>query len=262
MVMTIFPYTGELAFAKMNENMQYEKIVRSLLPSNSELAEPHEPKNTPPIQQYDFDQDGQNELVVTFKQKGEPTQLKAMMLKREGDQWKKAWETKGMGFDIHYSGFADITGDGIQEYVVGWMVGASAGNELEIFQWQDNSLKKISGYSFYHKVEMLTKENQSRLAIWDRFCCDAYTVEVLGWNGNRLVLDEKMYAEYYPQIEKFYETKIRELDAWYYWYALADAQIKANLFNKAQSSIEKGLSFNLANQEFKELQKRLEKQKN
>jgi hypothetical protein len=39
-------------------------------------------------------------------------------------------------------------------------------------------------------------------------------------------------------------------NAWIYWYALADAQIKANFFDKAQSSIQKGLSFNLANQEF------------
>ena len=81
------------------------------------------------------------------------------------------------------------------------------------------------------------------------------------WDGKKLVLDKKMYSQYYPRIEEFYESKIKKMDAWYYWYALADAQIKANLLEKAHSSIEKGFSFNIANQEFTELQKRLEKRK-
>lgn len=30
------------------------------------------------------------------------------------------------------------------------------------------------------------------------------------------------------------------MDAWFYWYTLADAQIKADLFDKAVKSIRKG----------------------
>ena len=86
-------------------------------------------------------------------------------------------------------------------------------------------------------------------------------VRWLKWDDKKLVLDKKMYSQYYPRIEEFYESKIKKMDAWYYWYALADAQIKANLLEKAHSSIEKGFSFNIANQEFTELQKRLEKRK-
>jgi hypothetical protein len=44
----------------------------------------------------------------------------------------------------------------------------------------------------------------------------------------------------------------------FYWYSLADAQIKANLLDEARFSIKKGYSFNLANKEFAELQKKLE----
>ncbi|WP_180954182.1 hypothetical protein [Bacillus sp. M6-12] len=47
------------------------------------------------------------------------------------------------------------------------------------------------------------------------------------------------------------------MDAWFYWYSLADAQIKAKLFEEAEKSIERGFSFNLQNQLFAELQKRL-----
>ena len=32
------------------------------------------------------------------------------------------------------------------------------------------------------------------------------------------------------------------MDAWFYWYSPADAQIKANKFEKASKSIQKGIS--------------------
>jgi hypothetical protein len=57
------------------------------------------------------------------------------------------------------------------------------------------------------------------------------------------------------------------MNAWFYWYTLADAQIKANLFDKAEKSIQKGIS--LAKQlsltdevvNFKKLKVKLENKK-
>jgi hypothetical protein len=73
---------------------------------------------------------------------------------------------------------------------------------------------------------------------------DSHLVDVLKWNGEKLVYDQELYSTlystYYPIIEKFYKNKIRKLDAWYYWYCLADAQIKANSFDEASKSIKKG----------------------
>jgi hypothetical protein len=55
---------------------------------------------------------------------------------------------------LHFSGLADITGDGTKEYLFGRTIGASAGNELEIFKWKDNSLK-IADVP-YHKIDLFT----------------------------------------------------------------------------------------------------------
>lgn len=250
---------NHFVFAQLNLTNELEEVVAPFLPKTAELIEPTSPLQTRPILPYDFDQDGQKELVVIYKEKDDPNKQKAMLLKKEQEQWKKIWEKTGEGFDIHLSALTDITGDGIKEYVIGWMIGESAGNQLEIFQWQNHTLKKIFDYPSYQKIEFLTGEKQTYLAIWKRFCCDAYTVDVLGWNGTVIDFDQKMFAEYYPKIEEFYANKIKQLDAWYYWYALADAQIKANFLDEARASIQKGFSFNLANKEFAELQKRLEK---
>lgn len=57
------------------------------------------------------------------------------------------------------------------------------------------------------------------------------------------------------------------MDAWFYWYTFADAQIKANLFDKAKKSIQKGTtlarqsSLPDAVENFKQLNDKLEKKK-
>lgn len=240
------------------EKIDHSKdIVKPFLPANSELAEAKEPLETNAIQQYDFDRDGQAELIVTFKVIGEPIQLKAVVLKKEGEQWKKVWEVTGEGYEISYAGLADMDGDGVKEFVIGWKIGESAGSELEVFQWQGNTLNKLNDSIPYHKLEVLTQGKQTYLAVWSRFCCDAYTVDVLKWDGAEFIQDDKMFAIYYPKIKGFYKKKIKEMDAWYYWYALADAQIKANLPQQARLSVQKGLSLDPDNELLMELKKKL-----
>ncbi|CAH2717067.1 hypothetical protein BACCIP111895_04256 [Neobacillus rhizosphaerae] len=88
-------------------------------------------------------------------------------------------------------------------------------------------------------IELISNKTVG-IAVWQWFIADACNVDVLKWNVQKLILDEKLYSEYYPVIEKFYKDKISKMDAWFYWYTLADAQIKANLFEKATKSIQKG----------------------
>ncbi|MDM5188706.1 hypothetical protein QUF99_15690 [Bacillus sp. DX4.1] len=167
---------------------------------------------------------------------------------------------------MEFSGLADITGDGIKEYLFGVTIGAAAGNKPEIFQWNDNSFKKIADVP-YHKIDILNENQKVGLAVWQWYIGDSYFVDVLKWNGKKLVFDEELYSKYYPIIEKFYNDKISEMNAWFYWYCLADAQIKANLLEKSSESIQKGrllakkLSMPDVVQNFNELSGKLEEKK-
>jgi hypothetical protein len=187
------------------------------------------------------------------------------VLRKENERWKKVWETQAQGVGLDYSGVADITGDGIKEYLFGVTIGASAGNKLEIFKWNNNSLKMIAEVP-YHMMELLSNKEVG-IAVWQRYIADTYFVDVLKWNGEKLVLDEELYSSYYPAIEKFYNDKLSKMDAWFYWYTLADAQIKANFFEKARNSIDKGtilatqLSLPDAVKNFEKLRHKLEKRK-
>jgi hypothetical protein len=245
------------------------KIIIEFVPPNSILVSPEEPNSAKPYQFYDFNQDEQEEIIITFeikaKEQPNPSQFGVIVLRKENERWEKTWETQTQGVGLNYSGLADITGDGIKEYLFGVTIGASAGNKLEIFKWNSNSLKMIAEVQ-YHMMDLLSNKKVG-IAVWKRYIADTYFVDVLKWNGKKLILDEELYSSYYPEIEKFYTDKISKMDAWFYWYTLADAQIKANLFEKARDSIQKGttlakqLSLTDEVKSFEQLSEKLKKKK-
>ena len=195
---------------KLNKDLM--KIINEFVPPNSILVSPEEPKSTKPYQFYDFNQDGQEEIIITFeikaKEQPNPSQYGVIVLRKENERWEKIWETQTQGVGLDYSGVADITGDGIKEYLFGVTIGASAGNKLEIFKWNNNSLKMIAEVP-YHMMELLSNKKVG-IAVWQRYIADTYFVDVLKWNGEKLVLDEELYSNYYPAIEKFYNIKYQK----------------------------------------------------
>jgi hypothetical protein len=271
MIFVLLNLTAMVANAEVEKHdKDIINVVNEFIPSNSSLISPEHPVSTKPFQLYDFNHDGNDEVIINYKLKAKeqpsPSQFGAIVLKKESNEWKKVWETKSQGVGLDYSGLADITGDGTKEYLFGVTMGASVGNKLQIFKWKNNSLKKVADVS-YHMMELLSDVKDVGIVVWQRYIADTYFVNVLKWNGQKLVLDEGLYSKYYPVIERFYEDKISKMNAWFYWYTLADAQIKANLFDKAEKSIQKGIS--LAKQlsltdeveNFKKLKVKLENKK-
>ncbi|KHF39377.1 FG-GAP repeat domain-containing protein [Halalkalibacter okhensis] len=257
-------------FSHAEENKGLLKMINEFLPPNSVLVSPKEPISTKPYQFYDFNQDGQEEMIITFEKKAKdqphPSQYGVIVLRNENNNWEKIWETQTLGVGLDYAGVADLTGDGRKEFLFGVTIGASAGNKLEIFKWNHHSFKMIAEVP-YQMMELLSNKKVG-IAVWQRYIADTYFVDVLKWNGDKFVLDDELYSNYYPTIEEFHNEKISIMDAWFYWYTLADAQIKAGLFERARSSIQKGttlaeqLSLHDVVENFKNLSNKLEKRKN
>ncbi|MGE7695126.1 hypothetical protein ACQKNC_13595 [Lysinibacillus sp. NPDC094177] len=268
-LLLLFVVSFSPIFVYANENQKEDliKIVSRFMPSNASLISPENPSSTLPIQFYDFDHDGQKEIIFTFEIKAKnqpsPSQYRSIVLKKHNSDWRKIWETKIQGVDLDFSGLVDITGDGTKEYLFGVTIGAAIGSKLQVFQWIDNSFKKIADVP-YHKIDFVNGKQNVGIAVWQMYIGDSYLVDVLKWNGEKLVYDEELYSKYYSIIEKFYNDKISEMDAWFYWYCLADAQIKANKFEEAFKSIQKGISLAKKSsmrevvQDFNDLTERLE----
>jgi hypothetical protein len=100
------------------------------------------------------------------------------------------------------------------------------------------------------------------VAIWNHDTGEAYKVEILRWKDTQLVPDEDSYSYYFKRVVAYYEEKVKQVpEAAFYWYYLADAQIKAGMEKEAAKSIEVGMKISPGyptKEEFQELIKKIE----
>jgi len=92
--------------ANEDQKKDLMKIVKAFMPSNSSLISPEKPSSTQPIQLYDFNHDGQKEIIFTFEIKEKvqpsPSQFGAIVLIKDNADWRKIWETKKKGVDLDW----------------------------------------------------------------------------------------------------------------------------------------------------------------
>lgn len=238
---TIGPPTAETKNYK-----ELEAVIREFLPQEAK-----ENTSELTVAWEDVDADGQDEILAAYKF-GEPSQVGALALKLEEGRWKEVWQEQSFGYDLDVFEVADITGDGKPEVLIGTTVGASAGNGLDIFSWQGDTLKKIAGTG-YHRLDILHLtgkystekgyDGRAQLAVWQKDTGNAMAVDVLRWYEIGLVPAEDLYREYFPIVVEYYEEQLKKApDAPVLWYYLADAQQKAGMPEEALKSVEKGLS--------------------
>lgn len=217
-------------------------FIETFLPSGSKLLPPESPGGLEAIQKHDVNGDGIEEVIVTYRTGEKEKRPYIMLLRKQNGHWKKAWTYAGQGYEIDTVRFADITGNGVPELLVGWKMGASAGNGLDIFSWSNNTLHKLVSTD-YHKLDIVRHERRELLAVWRKDTGNAYEVDILRWQNRDLVSDTEAYPSYFKKVAVYYEQRIQEMpDASFYWYYLADAQQKAQMPEQALQAARKGLS--------------------
>lgn len=236
------PKSPNASFTEQGEDKN--AIVQPFLPPGASLITPSQPTGASAIQSIDINFDGIDEMVVSYKHKGTPGEVGVILLTKMDKDWEIHWQAEGLGYDISYASFADLTGDAMPEILIGWTIGASAGNNLDVYQWNENNVEKIAGTA-YHKLDVFTKENdkQARLAVWQKDTGEAYSVDVLRYDEGKLIADPTSYPQYFPWVVDYYKDRLGEMpEAAFYWYYRADAHLKSLQYDEALGSIERGMT--------------------
>ena len=252
------------ASAKSNVDQSLETVAKRFLPKGSELSIPNGPIGTNSILTSDFNGDGHEEAVVLYQSKEAKNQVGAFVLTKKKGIWEKIFAKKGSGYEISWASVADVTGDGKQELLLGWKVGSLAGNVLEVYTWEKDNFKLLQKVNYHHLEAIKIKdESKIRLAIWKKDIGDSYEIELLRWEKNKFVADEKNYPSYFPKAVKYFKERTESVpDASYYWYYLADAQLKANHPELALTAVTKGMEKNMvipSYEKFADLKEKIEK---
>lgn len=183
------------AGAQTQDNDPLKTVVQEFLPQGAKLEDPKNPTGAKAIQQQDMNGDGKDELLATYRVGQNPGQLGAVLLQEKQNKWQKVWELNyALACALDHASFADITGDGRPELLLGWTMdarslgGVAKNNGVDIFAWQDHDtsskgaaldkfehwqgiLTRISGIG-YEKMEVLDPPNQkdtgkqAALALW------------------------------------------------------------------------------------------------
>jgi hypothetical protein len=238
-------------------------FVQKSLPVGAMLVCAQNSYEEMPVKMLDLDGDSIPEIIATYMWQGSPFVL---VLKSYNNTWYKIADIEGSGYNINYLNFASVTEGGAKDLIIGWQVGA-AWSELNIFKLQNAQLNRVVSDVMYSMIEIenMPEEKDTdgkvNIALWSHDTGDAYKIEVLRWEDTRLVPAETAYPYYFKKVVAYYEEKVRAMPkAAFYWYYLADAQIKADMKEDAEKSIYIGMEIGEeypSNEDFKELLKKI-----
>ncbi|EDK34247.1 M56 family metallopeptidase [Clostridium kluyveri] len=239
---------GEL-LQKEQSNIDYVNIVEGFLPANSQIVTSGNTKEEENILLKDLDNDGQREIITAYKSSGQPIsedeKINLLVLKKVGEKWFKALDESGQGFKLDLVLTADIDGDGREEVLLSRRIEGTAG-EIFVYQWNNNVLSKVSDEGvYYSKLDIVDVPGKDikDIAVWQHDTGDAYMIDILKWNGKIFVPEKIDCPDYFKQsVVPYYEQKVKEMPgAGFYWYYLAEAQLKSADKKGALKSAEKGL---------------------
>jgi tetratricopeptide (TPR) repeat protein len=235
--------------------VDYQKIVESFLPAGATLTQPRQDfthLNQPGlVQAADLNGDGENELIAGYQldhSAGVLVLAQGMADSLQHYGWQKIWEEKGQGHDLALLYPADVTGDGVPELLVGWTIGASAGNGLSIVGFRERP--SVLAQTGYHRLDVADfpgeygPDGRNELAIWTKDTGTAFAVDVWRYHEGKLVPAPDTYAAYFPAVVKYYEEQLKvQPEAPILWYYLADAQVRAGRPEEALKSIAKAAAY-------------------
>lgn len=239
------------AYAASDINQSVIDEVNKHLPKGAKLVDPSEPAGSKAVQTIDMNGDGKEEIVATYRtveSDGTNGPVGMLVLSDAASGYKELINYKSEGYSVKFIKTAAITGKDKKDIVAAWSIGASIGSGVDVLTMQDDKVKKIA--SFYaNKVYIEDmpdskgiKDGIDEIAYWQHDTGEAYIIDVVRWNGEKLVSATDVYPGYFKTVVPYYQQKVKEMPgAAFYWYYLADAQLKAGYDKDAIVSANKGI---------------------
>ena len=154
-----------------------ESKIKILLDEGAEYAAPSSGSNLQALQMTDLDGDGQEEALLFIRHSTQEHPLRIYVFCREGEGYRECATILGNGSSIYSVHYADLTGDGISELLVGWRSGTES-QMLSVYTMRDLTPEERLNvpYTRYY----VTEDGKPVIFHTDRdgaCLADCYTVE-------------------------------------------------------------------------------------
>ena len=139
------------ALPKMPEQYQeLEQQIKDLISSGAEYAAPISGNNLQPVQMVDLNNDGLEEALIFMRESASEKPLKIYIFCLRDGHYQCTSVLENSGSSIYSISYADLTGDGKMEIMVGWRAGAeNPALTVYTMQGDDPALLLNTTYSRY-----------------------------------------------------------------------------------------------------------------
>lgn len=142
------------------------QAVMQFLPPGSQLTVPLHPEEASAVSLQDLTGDGTPEVVAFYKTEKTDYEIGVLVLSQKGGKWKKTASFTGIGSELDYVQFVDVTGDSVPEMLIGWGGGEGLNKELSVYSWQQEQMRELLKQPYaVMAVGDLTGDNQVELAL-------------------------------------------------------------------------------------------------
>lgn len=164
--MNVSPTDLVKAPALDTNKQEVNQAVMQYLPAGAKLTIPSRPQNASAVSLKDLDGDGQDEVMVFYKKEKTDFQVGVLVLKKEKEMWQLVSNIEGLGRDLDFVSYQDITGDKLPELEIGWSGGEGLKNELAVYSMKENKINELWKQS-YSQMDIgdLTGDSTAELAI-------------------------------------------------------------------------------------------------
>ncbi len=131
------------------------KAFAKVMDDDYNLVFPESGDNTSAYAMHDIDGDGQNEALVFYTLRQENHTLRIHVLKEKKGKWSSAHDYSTSGAGIEKILFADLTGDGALDIVLGISDGTDKSTSLEVLSFSEGYMKCLLKNSY---VEFTTND--------------------------------------------------------------------------------------------------------
>ena len=224
----------------------YNEVFKPFLPAGALLITPQYQSEANVIRSIDLDGDSVNELIASYKLEDEITTI---VLKKQNDKWNKISEMMNYDYStIHYIHFADVTGSGKKDVVIGWDKKDSV-YTAEIYAIKGDKFEKLASRD-YHRLEVTDFSGGNKIptaaeiAVWNKKDEESYNVEVLRWNGKDLAAQTDPKSYYTRSVIPYYIQRVKQSPySAANWYSLSEVLVKAEVYGDALKAIDLGTNY-------------------
>jgi len=123
----------------MGENLEIQKALEAKLGTNITLKYPKTGAYRTAYVRCNIDDDIDEEVIVFYKMNAEVSGIRFNVLKKIDGTWESSADCQGEGTDVDKIIIADLSGDGINEIIVGWNSVSSKDKSISVYNFHGES---------------------------------------------------------------------------------------------------------------------------